>query len=268
MVLILLGTVVFFVTMADNLSKKVREELPVAILLDDNTTEQELNRLLTELNAAPYVQQLSYISKEQGAKETMEGMGVSANDFLDSNPILAEVEVLLKAEYTNTDSIQVITPQLKKHERVTEVIYPIEEIDQINRITPILSTLLLGVAVLLGCVSFSLINNTVRMNVYARRFSINTMKLVGAKWSFIRRPFMIQAFWVGFSSALIASCCIGGGIYAIWNMDIYLAQLMTTEVFAATFGSILVCGLFLTLVSAYFSVNSFLRLSASEIYTK
>ena len=268
MVLILLGSVVFFVTMADNLSRKVREELPVAVLLDDNIPQKELQKLQEELQEKPYVQSLSYISKEQGAKEALEGMGVEQNDFLDANPILAEIELLLNADYTNKDSIAIIEPKLKENKYVAEVVYPIEEIDRINHIIPIISTILLGVAVLLACVSFALINNTIRMSIYARRFTIHSMKLVGAKWSFIRRPFMVQAFWVGFSSALIASGLIGAGIYSMVQVDVYIAQLITPEVLTFTFGSIFVCGLFLTLICAYFSVDQFLRMKASEIFMK
>ena len=268
MVLILLGSVVFFVTMADNLSRKVREELPVAILLEDNIPTEALNSFKKELETKPYVQSLSYISKEQGAKETLEGMGIEQNDFLEANPILAEIEVLLKADYTNKDSIAAIEPALKNHKYVAEVIYPIEEIDRINAVIPIVGTVFLGIAVLLGFVSFALINNTVRMNVYAHRFSIHSMKLVGAKWSFIRRPFMIQAFWVGFASALIATGVIGGGIYSMIYLDGYLAQLITTEVLTYTIGSIFICGMFLTLLCAYFSVNKFLRMSANDIFMK
>ena len=268
MVLILLGSVVFFVTMADNLSRKVREELPVAVLLEDNIPADELKTLKKELEAKPYVQALSYISKEEGAKETLEGMGIEQNDFLDANPILAEIELLLKADYTNKDSIAVIEPALKNRKYVAEVIYPIEEIDRINAVIPVVGTVFLGIAVLLGFVSFALINNTIRMNVYARRFSIHSMKLVGAKWSFIRRPFMMQAFWIGFTSAVIATGIIGGGIYSMMQLDGYLAQLITLDVLTYTIGSIFVCGMVLTLLCAYFSVNRFLRMSASDIFLK
>ena len=254
--------------MAENLSCKVREELPVAVLLDDQIPEAELTRLKADLSAQPFVRSLDYISKEQGAKETLSDMEVEENDFLEMNPILAEIELLLKADYTNKDSIAKIEPLLKSRPYVAEVVYPIEEIDRINYIIPIVSTILLGVAILLACVSFALINNTIRMSVYARRFSINTMKLVGAKWSFIRRPFMVQAFWIGFGSAMIAAGLIYIGVSYIQQMDVYLGQLVTPHVLLATFGSIFACGLFLTLFSAYLSVNHFLRMSSQDIFLK
>ena len=269
MVLILLGTVVFFVTMADNLSKKVREELPVALLIEDGIPAKDLTQLQTYLQKQSYIRDVKYISKEQGAKETLSDMGMDEQeDFLEMNPILAEFELLLKAEYTNKDSITKIEPTLKAQPYVADVIYPIGEVDRINQIIPIAGSIFLGIAILLGCVTFSLINNTIRMSVYARRFSIHSMKLVGAKWSFIRRPFMAQAFWIGFGSALIASALIGGGMYYIQQMDVYLAQLITEDVLIFTFGSVFACGLILTLVSAYFSVNYFLKMSASDIFLK
>ena len=138
-----------------------------------------------------------------------------------------------------------------------------------NHTIHIISGVLLAVAALLAFVSFSLINNTVRMSIYARRFSILTMKLVGAKWSFIRRPFMARAFWIGLIAALVADGLLLAGMQALMHMNVNNEfEVITPLVMAATLGSVLVCGLMLTLLCTFFSVNRHLRMTTDQVYLK
>ena len=266
LVLILLGSVVFFVTMAENFSNRVRSEMPVAVLLKDSIPADALQALQAQLRGKPYVRSVTYVSKEQGAKETYESMQMQPGEFLTDNPILAELELSLHAEYANKESINRIAPEIRKNPYVADVVYPIEEIDNLNHTIPIIGTVLLSVAVLLTFITFALINNTIRMSIYARRFLIHTMKMVGARWSFIRRPFMRQAFWIGFSAAAIADGLIGAGIWYLQRMDVYMSELITPRVQILTLGSVVVCGLVLTLVCAYFSVNKYLRMRGGDVY--
>ncbi len=268
MVLILLGTMVFFITVADNLSSRLREEMPVAILLSDSISQHDLGKLQYDLHQYPGVQSVRFISKEQGALETMQAMGIEKEDFLEYNPIGAEFEIRLKAEYTNKDSIARLEPLIRSNRHVVDVLSPMTEIDLINYIIPIVGVIFMSIALLLAFISVSLINNTMRMSVYARRFTIHTMKMVGAKWNFIRRPFMLQAFWIGFASALIADSLIITGIFTLLCMEVYIAQLVTPQVWMATLGSVLVGGVLLTMLCAYFSVTRFLRMSTDQIFMK
>lgn len=268
LVLILLGGVILLVTMARNFSDQVRSEMPVAVLLKDSIPTKERIALQQQLQRQPYVKRVVYVSKEQGAKETCESMQMQPGEFITDNPILAELELSLKGEYTNKDSLQRIAPQLRSNPYVADIVYPIEEIDNLNHTIPIIGTVLLTVAALLTFVTFALISNTIRMNIYARRFIIHTMKMVGARWSFIRRPFMWQAFWIGFTSATIADGLIGAGIWYIHSMDVYTSALITREVIVLTLSSVMVCGLVLTLICAYFSVNKYLRMRGGEIFLR
>jgi cell division transport system permease protein len=266
MVLILLGAAVFFVTMARNFSNQLRSELPVAVLLKDSISAQSLQALQTELKAKPCVQAIRYISKEEGKKEIYASLNMKDSEFIEDNPILAEIELRLKGEYTTPDFVKKLTAEIKKNTNVADVVYPLDEIESINNMIPIVGGILLSVAALLTFITFALINNTMRMSIYSRRFLIHSMRLVGARWGFIRRPFMRQAFGIGFLAALLAGGLLYSGIWYIQQMDSYLSELVTQEVIILTMGSVLVCGLFLTLICAFFSVNRFLRMRSNDLF--
>ena len=138
--------------------------------------------------------------------------------------------------------------------------------DKVNANLQKVNMVLLVLAVLLTCVSFSLINNTVRLNVYSRRFSIHTMKLVGASWSFIRRPFLSSAFWVGVLAALLACSLLAGGLYALYDYEPGVQLVITWQELAITGGAVLLFGILITMLCSFFSVNKFLRMSAGQLY--
>ncbi len=177
----------------------------------------------------------------------------------------ASFEVHLKADYTNRDSLNKVIPVLKQDPAILEVSYPESLMDSLNDNIRKASTIMLIIAFLLAFVSFALINNTIRLSVHSRRFLIFTMALVGASWSFIRRPFIRQAFWIGFISALMAAALLLGGIYAMENYEPQMIDLVTWDVLAATLSVVFVCGMLLTLLCAYFSVNHNLNLSYDRL---
>ena len=174
--------------------------------------------------------------------------------------------LVFKADYTTSDSLETIIPGLKEQKYVMDVDYPKELMESINSNIRKISIILLAVALLLTFVSFVLINNTMRLSIYARRFSIRTMQLVGAKPSFIRRPFMSNAFWVGFISAMFACALLVFGIDSLVRFDPSMAKVVTWEIVAITMGTVFGCGIILILLCAYFSVNKYLRMRADDIY--
>lgn len=270
LVLVLLGFVVLFVTIGNNFSRQLREGLTVEVVLNDSIKKADLLKVQAWLRQAPYTRRVNYISKERGTREMNEALQGDMVDFLGASPIPAEFEVYLKADYANLDSLRRYEPSIKALAGVDDVNYPHDVMAGLDRTIPAVGLGLLAVAALLAIVSFSLINNTVRMNVYARRYSIHTMKLVGARWSFIRRPFLWQAFRIGLAAALIAGALLGGVMYYLQFEagagDIYLNSLITPTVWCATLGVIAACGLLLTLLCAYFSVNRHLRMSVGQMY--
>ncbi len=266
LVLILLGMVVFSVLTARNLSAYVKENLTVTMMLGEDITNPEAHNLCRELYKKPYISHITYISKEQALKEQTEAMGTDPSEFLGVNPFVASVELQLKAQYANTDSLKWIASSLKSDKRVTDITYPQDLMDSVNSNLRKINIVLLVLAVLLTCVSFSLINNTVRLGMYARRFTIHTMKLVGASWGFIRRPFLGNALGIGLLAAAIADGVLASAVYALYRYEPGVSAVITWDVLAITGGAVFVFGMTITLLCAYVAVNKFLRMKAGDLY--
>lgn len=270
LVLVLLGFIVLFVSIGTNYSHQLREGLTIEVMLDDSIATHDLELVQTRLRQAPYAREVRYISKEHGTQEMNEALQGDMSDFLGASPIPAEFEVYLRADYAAVDSLDRYERSIRLMRGVTDVSYPREIMKSLDRTIPAVGIGLLVVAALLAVISFSLINNTIRLSVYARRFSIHAMKLVGAEWSFIRRPFLWHAFLIGFVAAVIAGGLLGAAMYYLKYQagmgDIYLNTLITPAVWLSTMGVILVCGLVLTVWCAYISVNRHLRMKGSKMY--
>ena len=267
LVLILLGVVVLSVFTTRHLTNYVKENLVVTMMLEQDMTNPEARLLCTRLKTRPYIKNLSFISKEQALKEQTAAMGSDPSEFIGGdNPFLSSIELTLRGDYANNDSLKWISKELKAYPKVSEITYQQDLIESVNNTLGKVSLVLLVLAGLLTFVSFSLINNTVRLSIYARRFSIHTMKLVGASWGFIRRPFVMQAVGIGVVAALLAIGILGGCIYALSRYEEGLFNVVTWDVLAVTGGSILLFGVLITALCAGISVNKFLRMKAGELF--
>lgn len=266
MVLILLGLVVFSVLTARNLSAYVKQNIVVTMVLQDDMTSGEARQFCTRLKARPYICSLQYISKEQALREGIQALGTDPREFAETNPFLSSVEITLKSDYANSDSLAYISKELKAYPKVSEVKYQKDLIDSVNENVAKISIVLLALAVLLTIVSFALINNTVRLSIYARRFSIHTMKLVGASWGFIRAPFVRHYVALGLLAAVIACCALGGAVYALFMYEPDVLQLITWQVLAITAATVVFFGIVITAICSTISVNKFLRMKAGDLY--
>lgn len=266
LVLILLGAVVFFVMTANNLSVYVRENIAFSILISDDMKEADILRYQKELNREAYVRQTSYISKKQALEEQTEAMGTDPAEFLGYNPFTASIEVKLNADYANSDSIAWIKDEILSHKGVLEINYPQDLLDAVNRNIRKVSMVLLGLAALLTLISFALINNTIRLTIYSKRFLIHTMKLVGASWSFIRRPFLIRNVWVGMLAGTAADVALIGLAYALVKYEPDLLEIITPEVMLVVMVSVFVFGVVITSLCALISINRYLRMKTNELY--
>ncbi|MGM9699653.1 MAG: cell division protein FtsX [Prevotella sp.] len=266
MVLILLGMVVFSVLTARNLSAYVKENLTVTVMLRDVVSVNDAHLLCRDLYHRPYSRNIDYISKEQAKKEQSEAMGSDPSEFLGFNPFVATLEIQLKADYVNRDSLKWISKELKANAKVSDVAYQEDLMDKVNKNLQKINMILLVLAVLLTCVSFSLINNTVRLSIYSRRFIIHTMKLVGASWSFIRRPFMRSMMGVGLIAAILACCALGGGVYWLTNFEPAILNVISWVDLTIVGTSVFCFGLIITALCSFFSLNRYLRMTAGELY--
>lgn len=266
LMLVLLGTVVFFVTFAFHFSNNLRENFTISLTLDDQIAHNDAYYLQQRLKNLPCSRLVTYISKERALKEQSEALGNDPSEFMDTNPMPASFEIHLKADYANDDSLAQILPKLRQTPMVLDVSYPKNLMDSLNSNISKISSIMLVIALLLTIVSFVLINNTIRLSVFSHRFLIHTMKLVGASWGFIRRPFLLQALGIGLTSALIASLILGCGFYALIQYEPQMISLITWDMLAATLGIVFICGILLTLACAYFTVNRALRMKSSQLY--
>ena len=266
MVLILLGLVVFSVLTAHNLSNYVKENLTVTVMLGDTVSVNDAHRLCRDLYHRPYARNIDYVSKEQALKEQSEAMGSDPSEFLGVNPFVATLELQLKSDYANRDSLRQIAEELRRNPKVSEVAYQEDLMDKVNVNLKKVSLVLLVLALLLTFISYSLISNAVRLGVYSRRFIIHTMKLVGASWGFIRRPFMVDGLIVGIVAAVLACGVLAAGVWTLYQYEPNLTAIITWQVLVITGISVLLFGLIITSLCSYISVNKFLRMRAKDLY--
>lgn len=266
LVLLLLGLVVFFVLAANNLSVYVRENINFSVLISDDVKETDILKLQKRLNNEPFVKETEYISKKQALKEQTEAMGTDPQEFLGYNPFTASIEIKLHSDYANSDSIAKIEKLIKRNTNIQDVLYQKDLIDAVNENIRNISLVLLALAVMLTFISFALINNTIRLAIYSKRFLIHTMKLVGASWGFIRRPFLKRNIWSGVLAAFIADTILMGAAYWLVSYEPELIRVITPEVMLLVSGAVLVFGVVITFLCAYLSINKYLRMKASTLY--
>lgn len=266
MVLILLGLVILMVLTARVLGDSVRENLAVTVDLKDGVPAVKARELQGKLCEKAFVCEVTYISSEQALKEQRESMGVDPSDFLGVNPYPISMEIKMRPEYACNDSLEWITAELAENELIAEVVYQKDLVENLNKTMQRLSLILLTIAALLVIVSLSLINNTVRLAVYSQRFIIHTMKLVGARWNFIRKPFMLRSMWIGVVSAGLADAFLLGCIQWASRYDKSILSYITLTNLGITALCVLLFGLIITMACTYMSVTRYLRMQESDLY--
>lgn len=266
LVLILLGLVVFTGLTAHNLSEYVKENLTVTVMFGEDVSNHEAAVVCRKMQSRRYVTKLEYITRDQALKEQTAALGTDPSEFLGANPFVPSAELHLKADCANSDSLKWITKDLKSYSQVAEVSYQKDLMESVNSNLRKVMLVMLVIAVLLTLVSFSLINNSVRLSIYARRFSINTMKLVGASWGFIRRPFLAMGAIEGLVAGVIADVVLAAGVYAMYSYEQDIIAVVTWQVLAITGTAVLLFGVMISTICVYFSVNSFLRMPTKKLY--
>lgn len=266
MVLILLGMVVLLMLTAHVIGNSVKENLVVTVVLQDDVTTEDAQKLQQKLCAKPYVNSIEYVSKEQALKEHVESMGIDPSEFLEANPFPISMELSMKADYSNNDSLLWIEKELEETKNVNEVTYQKDLVENLNHNLTRVSLILLGIAGLLVIVSLTLINSTVKLNVYNHRFVIHTMKLIGAKWGYIRRPFLMSSFWIGLTSAVLADGVLLGLVMWAARYDEAVLTYVTEQNMLITAGCVLAVGLLITVVCTYVSVTRLLYKRAEKLY--
>ena len=266
MVLLMLGLLGLILVHFNNLSRYVKENIVLNIIVNDAAREADVLQLQKQLDTNVEVKQTQYVSKELAARHLQKDLGEDFVKFLGYNPLLSSIDVYLKADYANNASISDFKAKLLKNPLVKEVIYQQSLVDLMNdRITTITLIILAFTAVFL-VVSLALINNTIRLAIYSQRFLIKSMQLVGATKSFIRKPFVLYGIWHGLLGGLIAIILLVGLLYVAYQQIPDLIILQDKTEFGIVFLAVIGVGIFISGFSTVLAVNKFLRLKIYDLY--
>lgn len=266
LLLFIVGLMGLLILNARNLSEYVRENIGFSVILEEDVKEVDVIRIQKNLDATDYVKATRYITKEKAASELEEMLGEDFVSFLGYNPLLPSIEVNLFASYANPDSIAIIEKDIEEFAFVQEVYYQESLVHLVNENIRKISLILIGFSFMLFLISISVINNTIRLSVYARRFIINTMQLVGATNSFIRRPFLFKSALHGLYAAIFANALMLGLIYMAKKEFGELFGLHDLQTIGLLFISVIMLGIIITWISTFFAVSRFLRLKSDDLY--
>lgn len=266
LVLLLVGVACMLVLNARTLSDYFKENMEVSVIMKQEVSESQALEFQSLLEDEPFVRTSAYVSREQGEREMMEMLGEDFLDVFESSPVPISIDLTLDARYVSSDSLAVVKDELISCGLVDEVNYQETLVDALNANLSRISAVLAVFIALLLFISYVLINNTVRLSVFARRFTIHTMKLVGATRRFIRAPFLWQAAIQGIFSAVIADGALVGLLFVLKNKFGQLFEMFSKEVLIMVMGIVLVAGLLICVISTCFVVNKLVSLKKDELY--
>jgi len=266
LVLFLLGLLGLLLINAHGLSQYFKESISFSVIVNEDAREADIRMLQKDLDAKSYVKSTEYISKEQAAEKLKEELGEDFINFLGYNPLTPTIDVYLFADYTHPDSVAKIEKYILEYPIVKEVYYQESLLHLINENVEKISLFLLVMSLFLFLIALTIINNTIRLSIYSKRFIIKTMQLVGATRSFIRKPFLIRSAIHGLIAALIAMILILSLIYFIEKEFVSLIFFQNFNMLIALAAAIVVLGIFLSVVSSYFSVNKYLSIPEDKLY--
>ena len=266
LVLFLLGLVGLLLLNTQRLSTHMLENLGFSIVLKADAKEVDIIRLQKNLDTKAYVKSTDYITKEDAARETSDELGEDFIEFLGYNPLPASIVVKFFAGYANADSIAAIEKELMRFEEVEEVMYQESLIRLVNENVRKISLIILAFSALMFSIAIALVNNTIRLSVYSRRFLINTMQLVGATRSFIRKPFLLRSAGHGIYAAIIAIFLLIGVIYLIQQEFMEVISFEDIDILGILFLLVIFLGIVLNWISTYFAINKYLRMKSDDLY--
>jgi cell division transport system permease protein len=266
LVLFLLGVLGLVIINARQLSDYLRESLSFSVMVNDDAKEPDIRMLQKDLDAKPYVKSTEYISKDEAAVKLREDLGEDFLNFLGYNPLSPTIDVYLFAEYTHPDSILEIEKYILEYPVVKEVYYQESILHLIDENVKKISIFLLIISVFLFLIAFTIINNTIRLSIYSRRFLIRTMQLVGATRSFIRKPFLLRSAFQGFIAALIALVLLLSLLYLIEKEFLVLVAFKSTYLLILLGVLLIIIGILINVISTFFSVNRYLNISEDKLY--
>lgn len=266
LVLLLVGVAAMLLVNARSISGYFKENMKVSVLLKQDVPETDALAFRKELAGLCFIRSSDYISREQGARELEALLGEDFLEVFETSPVPVSVEVTLMADYVSADSLEIVKNEIAAYPVVDEVVYQRSLVDALNSNIRRISLVLAVFTVLLLFISYVLINNTVRLNVFARRFTVHTMRLVGATRSFIRAPFLLQSVFQGLFASLVAILMLLGILFVVRREFAQLFEIFSVELLLAVMGIVIFSGLAICVISTYFVVNKLVSLEKDELY--
>lgn len=266
MVLLLVGIASMLLVNARSISDYFKENMQVSVMMKQSVSDADALEYKEELDRRHFIKSSVFVSKEQGRREMADILGDDFLDVFEVSPIPVSIDVTLTAGYVSADSLEVVKENISASPLVDEVVYKRSLVDALNANLSKISAVLAVFIGLMLFISFVLINNTVRLNVFSRRFTIHTMKLVGATKAFIRAPFLVQSVFQGVFAAFIAIIVLVAMLFFVRNEFAQLFEVFRLELLLVVMGIVLVSGLVICFVSTYFVVGKLVGLNKDELY--
>ena len=266
LVLVVIGILVFILLNARQVSDHVKQNIGFSIIVKDDVNEDEIKKMQKILDTKPFVSSSVFISKDEAARTFKKELGEDFEEVLGYNPLLPSVEIKLNPVYANNDSLAVIEKILLKNEVIQEVSYQKSLVHMINENVRRISIILLIAGAALMLISFTLIRNTIHLAVYSQRFLIKTMQLVGAKPFFICKPFIQNGIWFGFFGSMFANLVLLAAVFFLQKEVGGVIDFMNKELLVVMVLAVMVCGILLSLLSAWMSVNRYLKKDMNDLY--
>jgi len=266
LVLFMLGLLGIIILNTHKLSNNFKENIGFQVILKDEAKEVDVAKMQKTLDATNYVRSTEFITKDEAAARLKKDLGEDFIGFLGYNPLLASINVHLKAQYANADSIEWIEKEMMQNPVVKEVSYKKNLVTMINENVKKISFIILFCSTLLMIIALALINNTIRLTIYSKRFLIKTMQLVGATQGFIRRPFVLKGIRHGVYGAIIAIGLLIGFLYLGQKQMPDLAELQDTEMLLTLFVIVIILGIIISWISTSLAVRKYLRLKSDDLY--
>ena len=266
LVLLLLGVMGILLVAAQEVSKNIQDNLGVSVIMNSEVEEADIMKLKEKLEASAYTQEVAYISKEQALEEQKIELGIDPVEQLGYNPYEAELEITLQPEYAHSDSLATIENVLLRNRSIKEVIYQKDLMNSVNDSIKKVGVALLVLLTLLTIISWSLISNLVRLSIYSKRFLLHTMKLTGATWGFIRKPFIINNIWIGLFSGIMANMLLAASTYMLSEQMPGIMLYLPLDGLAVVGATVIIFGIVICSLCAFMSVNRFLRMRNNDLY--
>ena len=266
LVLLLVGMASMLLVNAKSVSDYFKENMQVSVMMKQNVSEDKAFGFKAGLDRERYIKSTQFVSKEQGRREMADLLGEDFLDVFETSPIPVSIDVTLNAAYVSADSLEVVRAEIARSPLVDEVVYQRSLVDALNANLSRISMIMGVFIALMLFISYVLINNTVRLSVFARRFTIHTMKLVGATKQFIRAPFLVQSAFQGVFAAFISIIVLVGMLFFIKSEFAQLFEVFRLELLLLVMGIVLASGLVICVVSTYFVVGKLVSLKKDELY--